>query len=264
MSKEKNFFDYTNNITTLSSFLALGYVNELHGFRIDKFARATLQNNVLATVASFNEGISASTFKPFNEALADLSISSTSASDTHAITISYINGDRDLKEAEVILQGLTPVNISALFQDSIYCVWRMTNKTNTDNIGTIEVKNTGGEIYCNMPVTSGIPANTSLTGVFSVPRGYVGVITKISLSSDKGADAKGAIFTRKEDGVFAYGRALSSYQSQANYDDIYAVAPEKTDILPVAIAQTGGILYLDYTILVLKKEFIGKNYKGAI
>jgi len=260
--KNINFFDYTNNIKTLDSFLSLGYVDESHGVKIDKFARAELQNNVLATVASFNEGISVNTFKPFNDSLLDLNIVSDSASDTHEITINYVNGDRDLKVATVTLQGTTPINLSTLFNDSIYCVWRMTNKSNRDNIGTISVQSVVGETYCNMPITSGLQANNSLTSIFSVPRGYIGLITKVSISTDKGADAKGAIFTREENQVFRYVKALASYQNQSLYNDIYAVVSEKTDLLPVAIAQTGGILYLDYTVLLLKKEFVGKNLKG--
>lgn len=263
MAIDKNFFDYTNDITTLSSFMALGYINKEHGIKIDKFARAELQNNVPSTIASFNNGINVNDFKPFNDSLEDLFISSTSATDTHTIKIFYINGDRDLKEADGTLQGTTPVNISTMFNDSIYCIWRMRNNTSSNNGGTVSVKNVGGDTYCNMPITSEVSANTSLTGIFSIPRGYVGVLTKVSISTDKGADAKGAIFTRNDGGVFIYGRALSSYQNQANYPDIYVVADEKTDILPIAVAQTGGIIYLDYTILVLKKEFIGQNFKGV-
>jgi len=259
--KNINFFDYTNSIETLDSFLALGYVEESHGIKIDKFARATLQNGVATTIASFNEGISVNDFKPFNDLLEDLFITSTDAADTHAIKIYYVNGDRDLIEADVTLTGTTQVNLSTLFNDTIYCIWRMVNKSNTDNTGTIEVTNAGGDIYCNMPITSGIQANTSLTGIFSIPRGYIGLITKVSISTDKGADAKGAIFIREDGQVFRYVKALASYQNHVIYDVIYAVVTEKTDLLPIAVAQTGGVLYLDYTVLLLKKEFIGKNLK---
>lgn len=259
-----NFLGYTNNIETLDSFLSLGYMEEAHGIKIDKFARASLQNNVVATIASFNEGISVNTFKPFNDALVDLNIVSSSALDTHDITVYYINGDRDLKEATISLTGLIPINLSVAFSDTIYCIWRMLNKSNVDNTGTIEVKSLAGDIYCNMPVTSGIQANTSLTSIFSIPRGYIGLITKVSISTDKGADAKGAIFIRGDGQVFRYVKALASYQSQSLYNDIYAVVTEKTDLLPIAVAQTGGVLYLDYTVLLLKKEFVGKNIKGNI
>lgn len=262
--ENKNFYQYVQSLRDLPMFLALGYVNEEHGQKIDKFSRAELQNGVVATLSSFNENTNVNTFKPFNDNLDDLFIESDNIADTHEITIYYIsenNGIREQKEAIVTLQGATQVNISTLFNDNIYCVWRMRNKTGTPNVGTVSIVDGSANIYCNMPITTGVVTNSSLTGIYSVPTGYIALLIDVSLNLDKGADAKGAIFTRKKGGVFIYQKALSSFEKQSIYRDIFLVVDENTDIHPIAVAQTGGVAYLDYTILLLKKEFVGQNFK---
>ena len=256
----ENILDFTD-LRNLPMYIALGSANPNSAFKIDKFARCEIPNNKLVPIASFINVVDATVFKPFNDSLEDLFLVSDNIADTHTITIYYINGDRDAKEAEVTLTGTTPINLATELSDTIHCIWRMKNLSAVDNVGLITVTNAGTQIFCNMPATSGINANSSLTSIYSVPRGYVALIIYASLILDKGADAKGAMFARREGGVFTYEKALASYQSQSDYQNLFLVADEKTDICPIAFAQTGGIAYLDYQILVLKRDLIGQNFK---
>lgn len=253
-----NIWDKLREPQNLKFLTSLGYFSKNEAIKIDKFSRADLSNNIPSVIATFNKGISTNDLKPFNDLLVDLFIVSTSISDTHEIKVFYINGNRELKEGVATLNGTTNVNLNTIFGETIHCVWRMENLTDTDNVGTINIVDGSGNIYCDMPITSGVSANNSLTGIFSIPAGYIGLMLDASLVHDKGADSKGAIFTRSLNSVFRYRKALAGFQNQTRYDNVFLTIDENTDILPIAVAQTGGIVYLDYTVVLIKKELIGK------
>lgn len=254
-----NIWDKLREPQNLKFLTSLGYFTKDEAIKVDKFSRADLSNNVPSVILSFNKGISINDFKPFNDSLSDLFIVSSSLSDIHEIKVYYINGNRELKDGTVTLNGTSNVNLNTTFGETIHCIWRMENLTDTDNVGTINIVDGSDNIYCNMPITSGVVANNSLTGVFSIPSGYIGLMLDASLIHDKGADSKGAIFTRSQGKVFRYRKALAGFENQSKYDNVFLTIDENTDILPVAVAQTGGIVYLDYTVVLIKKELIG-NY----
>lgn len=246
-------------LDNLPILLSLGYEPKDLANKIDIFARADIPSNKLVLISSMNNTLDVNNFKPYNDNSDVLSLVSSSTSDTHNIRIYYMNQSRELKEADIVLTGTTPIDLDVALGENPYMIWKMKNIDSVDNVGEVTIEDDSSNVYCNMPETSGIQSNNSLSSVFSVPKGYVGLIIYSTLLLDKGADAKGAIFTRKKDKVFIYNKALSSYQSQSTYQRLFLTIDEETDIMPIAFAQSGGIAYLDYQIILINKDYVGKH-----
>lgn len=251
----RNILDATFSLRDIEIALALGYIDPEFGLTIGKFSRTEVPNGVVSLMSSFIN--TPADFKPFNVVPQELFISSSSISDVHDITIYYVDSNRDLKEKIVTLTG----TVAASLGIDIYCIYRMRNLSSTSNVGTISVKDASTKIFCNMPIVSGISTNTSLTGVMSIPRGYIGLLIDYKFYPDKGTDIKGAIMTRLKGGVFSFRRALAAYENQAGTDGLYLTVEEEADIAPIGIAKTGGIVYLDYKLILLKKEYLGREFK---
>ncbi len=252
----KNIRQFTNNFSELERVIDTGYVDPSVMFKVDKFARTILQNNVLQLVASFNN------LDPFLTTPANLYLASDNSNDTFEVVIEYIDQNRDKQMMNVNLTGTTPVDLGS----DIYCVFRMYNNNGVDQVGTRVVVTTNAtgipiddtEVYCDMIVTSGVPANQSLTGIFSVPRNYSAFVTKASITGDKGSDLKGAFFIRQEGKVFRFVKALETFQQQSVSYDMFERALEKTDFRPIAIAQTGGLAYFEYTVICIHNDYLDK------
>jgi len=247
-----NIKQYIGSLENLTLNTALGYIDSDTAIKIDKFSRVNAPNGDIVLFSSFNND------NPFLDTPAELFLNSTSASDTFEVEIQYLYQNRDIQTVTKTLTGTTNVSLGT----NVYCVFRMFNNNGIDQVGTINIKNGGGSIFCQMALlTNNFPSNQSLTGIFSVPRGYIALITNASITADKGMDLKGVALTRQLGGVFRFTKALSSFQAQSSFYDLFLIADEKTDFKPIAYAQIGGIAYLDYQILLLKKDSIGKNFK---
>ena len=259
MFEQKNIWQFTKNFAELERIIDTGYVDPSVMFKVDKFARTVLQNNVLQLVSSFNN------LNPFLDTPSNLYLASDSTNDTFEVVIEYIDQNRDKQIMNVNLTGTTPVDLGS----DIYCVFRMYNNNGVDQVGTrvVVTSNATGipiddtEVYCDMIVTSGVPAHQSLTGIFSVPRNYSAFVTKASISADKGSDLKGAFFIRQEGKVFRFVKALETFQQQSVSYDMFERAKEKTDFRPIAIAQTGGLAYFEYTIVCIHNDYLDKHLK---
>lgn len=258
MFEQKNIWQFTKNFAELERLIDTGYVDPSVMFKVDKFARAVLQNGVVGLLASFNNTM------PFLDTPTELYIASNNAADTMSVKIQYIDQNRDRQEIDVTLTGTTPISLGT----NIYCIWRMYNISDTDHQGTITVtSNATGipandlEVYCNMIIINGYPNNQSVTGVFSIPAGYSGFITRASVQADKGADVKGAMFVRPLGNVFRFVKALTAYQNESIYIDLFQRIPEKSDIRPFGYAQTGGVTFTEYTIVCINNEYLDKHLK---
>lgn len=225
---------------------------------IDKFSRAVLQNGVLSLLSSFNTLNDTLTITPFLDTPTELFIKSSNIADTMDVKIFYTSQDKILLDKTVTLQGTTEVSVGS----DIYSIYRIEVIGTTSHLGTIDVVD-GATIYCQIPLVGKdltTPSNQSLTGIFSVPKDYVALIKYGALSTNKGSDALGAIYTRKLGETFKYKDNLSSYQGSENKRGTLLL-DELTDIMPIAQAQTGGITSFSYTILLMKKNLLGVKFK---
>jgi len=261
MSGTKNLNQFLDNFSELERKIECGYIPDDVAYKLDIFARSNLANGVLSLFSSFNN------LNPFLDTPTELFIASNSISDTFDVFIDYIDQDRNRKTKTITLTGTTPISLGS----DIYCVFRMINNGSVNQVGTnvyITTNATGvpanaNQIYSEMTVTSGLPANISLTSFYSIPIGYTGFVTKAYINVEKGGDVKAALFTRPENGVFRFVKGLESFQSQAMVTNMFDRIKEKTDLRPIAIAQTGAITYVDYTVLVISNEYLN-NYTGGI
>ncbi len=258
MFEQKNIWQFTKNFTELERLIDTGYVDPTVMFKVDKFSRSVLANNTVTLLSSFNN------LNPFLDSATELFIASDDNNDTMPITIQYIDQDRNSQEVTVTLTGTTPISLGL----DIYCIWRMYNSGSVDHQGTVTVtSNVSGvplndsEVYCELTIINGYPNNQSLTGIYSIPAGYSGFITRASVQADKGSDIKGAMFIRPQGNVFRFVKALAAYQNEAIYLDLFQRLPEKTDIRPFGYAQTGGISYTEYTIICINNEYLDKHLK---
>lgn len=236
----------------------LGYMKNLDAIPIQKFARFTLANNVLSLCASFNNP------DPFLDTPAPLYLVSTSAADTQTIRIEYLTQDRDLAVLNVALTGQTPVALGV----GIYCVYRMINISSAPLAGRASVTSdeapAGGNpadavTFCEIPFAVGSLGsfNQSSTGVFSVPRGYCGIVVRIASGVNKGADMTAAAEVRRKGGAFRVTTTLDVYQTTRERTDFSRLDPE-TDIKPMAIAQTGGDGFIEYDLVLVKVSLLDR------
>lgn len=257
MSSTKNLNQFTNDFRELERKIETGYIPENVAYKLDIFARAVLSNNVLSLFASFNNE------NPFLDTAVELFIASDNVSDTFNVLIDYIDRDKNRKTKTVTLTGTTQISVGS----DIYSIFRMFNNSSTNQVGSrvVITSNVTGvpvddnEVYSEMIQTSGVSANKSLSAFLTIPKGHTGFITKAYITADKNSDVKSALFLRPENEVFKFEKALSTFQQQSLAIDLFDRVKEKTDLKPIAIAQTGGITYIDYTILVINNEYLNKH-----
>lgn len=242
------------NLNELAEAIEMGYIDNDIAFKIDKFSRSDLANGVLSLGSSFNN------LNPFLSAPTQLYLCSTSVSDTQLIKINYIDLNYVSKSMTYQLNGTTPV---VIFNDA-HAVWRMENIGSVDLVGTITVGSnatgipTPSQTYCNIVSTSGVHSNQSLTCVYTVPDGWTGFITHFRTAAQKNVDCLSAGFLRDFGSVFKYKKALSVFQSSTEVSKIFLKTPSKSDLKIVCIAQTGGICYFEYTIILIKNEYLNR------
>ena len=254
----KNLFDVVNTLQDLDRAFSLGYGHDI-GFKIEKFSQFTLAANTLSLASSFNN------LNPFLDTPATTYVTSSSNNDVgKKVLIAYIDQNRYIREVEYTLNGQTAVSLG----DDKYCVWRMYNNNGEDFVGTIYVGTeptpSGGvpaasNTYCTIPLTSGniSPANQSLTGIFSIPKGYTGFLTLGHIGAGKGIDLHAAATIRLRGGVFRYTKTLATYEGISTLK-LFSRVPEFADIKPLAFSQTGGNGHLDYDILLIKNEYVDR------
>lgn len=252
----KDLRQFTNDFRELERVAQLGYADPTVMMNINKFSRAVLSNGVVSLISSFNN------LNPFLDTPTELFIASTSADDTMTMRLKVINQLREMVDIDVTLNGTTPVSLGS----DIYCIWRMYNTGTADNVGTIvATSNATGtpvndtEVFCKIGIINNIPDNQSLTSIFSIPAGWTGFLYHADIQTDKGADVKGAMFSREQGSVFRFSKALASFEAQSDYDNIFVRLNEKTDIKPYGFAQTGGITYVNYSLLLIKNEYLDKH-----
>jgi len=253
----KNIKQFADTLQDLERIIEIGAVDPSVMFKIDKFSRSVLANGVVSLLSSFNN------VSPFLDTPTELFIASDNALDTFDVTIYYIEQTTRLSKTVVVtLTGTTPISLGI----DKYCIWRMENHSATDHVGIITItSNATGvplndtEVYCEMIIINGVPNNQSLTGIFSIPAGFSGFLTRASIQADKSADVKGAMFIRQSGEVFRFVKALAAFQNTSDYKDLFQRIPEKTDIKPYGLAQTGGIIFTEYTIVCISNDYLNKH-----
>lgn len=234
MFDQKNIWQLTKNLAELERPIDTGYVDPNAMFKVDKFSRAVLANNTVHLLSSFDN------LAPFLDTPTELFIASDGNNDTMDITIQYIDQDRNNQEVTATLTGTTTVTV-------------------TSNVSGVPPNDS--EVYRELTIINGYPNNQSLTGIYSIPAGYSGFVTRASVQADKGAAAKGAMFIRPQGNVFRFVKALSAYQNEAIYLDLLKRLPEKTDIRPFGYAQTGRVSYTEYTIICIHNDYLDKHLR---
>ena len=265
-TERNNIFLRARSPEFLRKMAEMGYLKADEAFNISKFARFTLPNNSTRLCASFNN------LNPFLDTPTQLYVVSTSAADTQAIRIYYIDQNRDAQEIDVVLSGQTAVPLGT----DIYCVWRMVNISSQDVVGKVSVTSNaapaGGNpadntVYGQIPapsyLTLGVPLNQSQTTVYSIPRGFTGFLTQVTAGANKSADMTAGAFIRAQGGVFRYVTTLDVFQTSKVKTD-FARLPGGTDIKPLARAQTGGEAFVDYELLVIKTALLDRFRKKVV
>lgn len=220
---------------------------------INKFARANLSNGTLSLGASFPN------VNPYLDTPTSVYLLSDNVADAQNVLIKYIDLNYDMKEITTTLNGQT----SVLIGNDIHCIWRMENDSAVDFAGEIYattsttlagIVNTAdtSNVYCHIPITSGISANQSLTSAFTIPRNYSAIIYNSYVETQKGTDVLAGGFAKQFGKTFKYKLGMSSFESTASHIGYSTFAGEKTDIKILAIAQTGGIAYFEYNILLIE------------
>jgi hypothetical protein len=258
MAVDKNLNQFTDDFREIERVIGLGYCDPSAMLKVEKFSRSNLANNTVSLLGDFNN------LNPFLDIDTPLYIASTNNTDTVEIKIEIVNQLRDLETITVTLIGTTPVSLGS----NIYCIWRMYNNDSSDLVGIVNVTSnaTGvpaddSEVFCRLSLINGIANNQSLTPIFSIPRNYSGFIIEANIQTDKGADVKGAMFIRPFDNVFRFLKALASFQNQNSYQDMFLRVSEKTDIKPLGLAQTGGIVFVEYTIIIIHNDYLDKHIR---
>ena len=254
----QDLYSIMNTLQDLERTFELGYGHK-YGMKIEKFSQFDLQANTLSLASSFNN------LNPFLDTPTELYLTSSDIADAgKKVTVLYISQDRSMQEVEYTLNGQTAVSIGI----DKYCIWRMFNSNGSNYVGSIyagsEAVPVGGipsiaNTYCEIPITFGdiTPVNQSLTGIFSVPAGYTGILTLGHIGASKGVDLRAAAFIRELGGVFRYSKTLAAFETVSTLP-LFTRIPEKTDIKPVAFSQSGGVAHLDYNILLIKNEYIDR------
>jgi hypothetical protein len=254
----ENLLDVVDTFQDLERCFELGYGRDI-GFKVEKFSRFTLGANTLSLAASFNN------LDPFLDTPTELFLTSSDITEVgRFVTIFYIDQNRNQQEVTVQTNGHVGVSLGT----DIYCVWRMYNANGIDFTGNIYVGSeaapavgvpAAANTYCNIPLISGDiqPVNQSLTGIYSIPSGYTGIITDAHVGANKGTDLSAASLVRTFGSVFRYSETLSTFES-STYIPKFSRVPEKSDIKPLAFSQSGGIGYVDYTLMIIKNEYIDR------
>lgn len=225
--------------------LARGEVTGI--FLFGKFAGAPsfdiADGDVLIWDGSDKNGIDQMSYTYTTGATID-TISSSSVDDSQEVIIFGLDENKDLVEQTIVLNGQTKV----LLETPLYRVYRMYNNGSTDF---------NGEIYCyeDTVITAGVPNdkskikaminlnnNQTLMGVFTIPRGYTGYITRLraggasSSSNFFGATPSAStikVFTRALGKVFRlrYNDVVTSFGNSTINVELYPIKCEEgTDI----------------------------------
>jgi len=235
----------------------LGYLSD-DVIIINKFARADLSNGNVELAASFPN------IDPYLLTPTNVYLTSTNTNDNFDVMVRYIDHNYDMQDVIITLNGQS----SVLIGNDIRCIWRMENDSDIDQQGEIFASTelnpsgglpanngiTGSSVYCHMPLTSDIAANQSLSSVFTIPRNYTAIIYSPISESSKGVDCLAAGFARQDGKTFKYKLGMSSYESTSAHSNFMTKIPEKTDLKIIAIAQTGGIVYFEYNIMLIKNN----------
>ncbi len=191
-------------------------------------------------------------------------VSSSNALDTQTITVLGLDKDGYEVEQEITLTGTTPV----VLPTPLWRVYRMENKADFGN-------NINGTVYCytsDATVTLGVPSpnntvraimtsnNSTLMGIYTIPRGYTGYLVKarVSMSRSQGGNATfrylsartGKVFVTRYRGEVAANKAF--VDERAFPDPI----PELTDIVIRcdSVSNNGTGLSTTFQILLVKNN----------
>jgi hypothetical protein len=256
---ERNLRQFSKNFTELQMLIAMGYIDPSIAKSVRKFAQATLSNNELTFIGSFENN------DPFLDVPQRLYISSTSGDDTAPILIKGVDGDFNSIEETVTLTGQIAVQTDNTYR----AIWRMYNTDSGDLIGTVsagtEVIPTGGlpagtNTYCNIPLIFGnsVSANQSLSGLFVVPTGWTGFLVSATMSATKGKDIEAVNFARTENSTFKYFANISVFEATFQQSFNFEKIPEKSDFKPMAFSGTGGIVTLSYEIMLVNNNYLDR------
>jgi hypothetical protein len=256
---ERNLRQFSKNFTELQMLIAMGYIDPSIAKSIRKFAQATLSNNELTFIGSFENN------DPFLIPSQKLYISSTSVDDTIPIEIKGVDENFNEIEEIITLTGRTAVQTENTYR----AVWRMFNGNGEDLIGIVsagtEAIPTGGlpagaNTYCNIPLIFGnsVSANQSLTGLFVVPVGWTGFLVSATMSATKGKDIEAVNFARTNNKTFKYFANISVFEATFQQSFNFEKIPEKSDFKPMAYSGTGGIVTLSYEIMLINNNYLNR------
>lgn len=251
-----------SDLNELEKCVSLGYVDNSRMMKFNITGRAVLASGVNSIFAGFNN------LTPFLTTPATLYISSSSVSDTMSIEITYVNQDRDLAKKTVILNGQTAVSCG----NDIYSIVILKNNSSIPLVGEVYVGTsstpvsgvqTDANCYGTIDLTFGntVSANSSLHGFFSVPRNYDAFVYNITATSGKNVDLGGAGFIREFGKTFRYTKPLSAFETSFSLFGFDRVK-EKSDIRPLGLAQTGGIVTLEFDLLLIHKNLLDRYENG--
>lgn len=222
-------------------------------------------STLIGTVGNYNNALQV--YSALGSADID-SISSSSASDTHDMTIIGLDADYNLVKQNVTLNGQARVALGVALNRVQLVYNRQTTAAQTVGEVFVYVNTaiTGGiptdttKIRSYIALTSGISNETDSNSVKTVPAGKVGLIVfgKTTVTDSKALEL--TFWGRPAGGVFVQKHHIDIKNS--NYDYFFKsplLVQEKTDIEVRATIDVGtGECTVNYDVVIMDKNLLGK------
>lgn len=149
---------------------------------------------------------------------------STSTSDTAAIRVYGLDSNWLPQQEDITLTGTTAVASTKQFLRVNRVAY-----LNGINVGTVTVRTVSGAGTVVAAMAVGLSQSTA--AIYTIPAGYNGYGTRITVGVGKGGDAEFQVFTRQHGQGFQVRAVLELYQSTVSRDYTVPVRlPPKTDI----------------------------------
>jgi len=206
----------------------------------------------------------ASSIYQYQDTAGVLSCVSTSAEDNPAgagigiIKILGLNGDWDMVEESVTLNGLTPVNTVNEYIRVLSVIGSKPGSAdpNVTFAGQVKLERPGAILQATI-LAGGTTTNMSL---FSIPRGYSGFLTQVWAASGTSDNYLLSQGIREFGDIFIYGPDFPVEGLQfptINLIPSSGYLPEKSDFKFVAKQNNvGSAAYVGYVVVLLKNDYL--------
>lgn len=192
-------------------------------------------------------------------------IVSSSALDTllgtgaRTVLVKGLNASYDRIQEVVSLNGITPVSASSSYM-RIHSVRVLTGGSLAAAQGNVDVLNGVDLLARAIPTAAGVSVNHSRLGLFTVPNGYTGFVTRLFGSVSGGPDAILELMVRPLGSVFASEVSTDlTTQFFISGELAFGPIPSKADVKVRTVKITGAGLVrvkAGFTLTLVKNELL--------